>query len=168
MLKISKQRRAGDLLGTIFPGYKDKIWATLDPGMKKKLIIRKNDAYENALQLHRQWGQLLTSYKQSEASMKPSHKYRKPAVDWRRQEARGTLHVGRFYEGPAAPGSNVPSDYTPGNTFNRLDNVHAPFSDAEWVERKKHRSWDMVHVLYTMLGGFFAYRLAGDWPVVWC
>lgn len=107
-------------------------------------------------------------------------RYRKPAVDWRRQQVRGTLHVGRFYEGPPTPGATTPSDYTPGigyavgkniffrkyrfyitiltfalavswlripphlgNTFNRLDNVHAPFSDAEWQERKKYRSWDM-------------------------
>jgi len=167
-MRLSQKRQAGDLLGTMFPGYKDKIWAQFSNDVKARLITRKMDAYESQIALHKQWGNILTQYKDIEKSFKPLHKARKPAVDWRRQEVRGTLHVGRFYEGPSSSEATVPSDYTPGNTFNRMDNVHALFSDKEWADRKNFRSWDMVKFSYYLLGGFFAYRLYGDWPIVWC
>lgn len=84
-----------------------------------------------------------------------------------RQE-RGTLWTGRFYEGPTAPGSLTPSDYTPGNTFDRLAHVREPFSEKEWAEKKKYRSFDILYCTYGVFGLFFLYRLNGDWPTVWC
>merc|ERR1711862_499936 len=87
---------------------------------------------------------------------------RKPAVDWRRQMERGTMHYGRWYEGPNG------SDYRPGNTFDRLENVRAPFTEAEWEERKNYRSFDMMKVSYGILALFLAYRVTNEWPVVWC
>merc|ERR1711957_744168 len=101
---------------------------------------------EASLATHQQWGSFLGQYKAAEQKQAPSLKFRKPSVDWRRQEARGTLHVGTFYEGPPSPGAaaGTLSNYTPGNTFDRLDNVMAPFSDAEWAQKKQYRSWDMV------------------------
>ena len=69
-----------------------------------------------------------------EKGYEPSYKSRKPSVDWRRQEARGTLHTGKFYEGPPIPGSTLPSDYTPGNTFDRMThNIREPFTAAEFM-----------------------------------
>merc|ERR1719265_2440982 len=75
-----------------------------------------------------------------------SQKYRKIAVDWRRQMERGTMHYGRWYEGPYG------SDYRPGNTFDRLQNVKAPFTDAEWEERKNYRSFDLLYFGYGLMG----------------
>ena len=66
-----------------------------------------------------------------------------PASSMRAKNVQGTLHAGKFYEGPAAPGSAELSNYTPGNTFTRLDNAHAPFTAEEWAARKQYRSWDM-------------------------
>eukprot|EP00392_Amoebophrya_sp_AT5.2_P004902 g4911.t1 len=176
MLSLSRRRHAGDILGTIFPGYKEKLWAKYSTDMKKQMINRANDKFETNLKLHKQWGSLLSSYKNLEKGYEPSHKARKPSIDWRRQEIRGTLHAGKFYEGPpnpevtAANGGVVQlSDYTPGNSFDRIThNVRELFSEREWAERKKYRSWDMVKVLYWSTGGFLLYRLSGEWPVVWC
>ncbi|CAD7956299.1 unnamed protein product [Amoebophrya sp. A120] len=175
MLSLSRRRNAGDLLGTIFPGYKEKLWAKYSVDMKKQMIGRQNDKFESALKTHQQWGKMLTSYKTYEKSYEPTYKSRKPSVDWRRQEIRGTLHAGKFYEGPAigtggAAVAAIPSDYTPGNTFDRMS-ANFPnnlFSEEEWKMRKQYRSWDMVKVLYYMTGGLFLYRLTTEWPVVWC
>eukprot|EP00971_Amphidinium_carterae_P028968 569587-Amphidinium_carterae.1 len=89
----------------------------------------------------------------------PSQKYRKPAVDWRRQMERGTMVYGRWYEGPYG------SDYRPGNSHDRLANtkvpaaaelvlpdsrilgglsLQAPFTAEEWEERKQYR-WIAAH-----------------------
>ena len=91
MLRLSTKRQGGGLLEAVVPGYKDKIWNSYDAAMKKRIIAKNNDAYEKGIMQHKQWGGVLASYKQTEEGMKPSHKYRKPAVDWRRQEMRGTI-----------------------------------------------------------------------------
>merc|ERR1719195_2048580 len=104
----------------------------------------------------------MLAFKEQEKSFAPSAKYRKPAVDWRRQMERGTMHYGRWYEGPNG------TDYRPGNTTDRLANVHAPFTDAEWAERKEYRSWDIMKLGYAGLGLFLLYRATNEWPVVWC
>ena len=44
----------------------------------------------------------------------------------------------------------------------------APFTDAEWEERKQYRSFDIMRFGYACLGIFLAYRLTNEWPVVWC
>ncbi|CAD7941462.1 unnamed protein product [Amoebophrya sp. A25] len=169
MLRLSCKRQAGGLLETIVPGYKDKVWNAYSREYKKFLIQRQNDQFEAGIAAHKRWGSMLTSYKAEEKKFEPSWKSRKPSVDWRRQEARGTLWAGKFYEGPPCPGAVIPSDYTPGNTFDRLTHdIREPFSEKEWAERKQYRHWDMVHLLYYGIGGFFLYRLSGEWPVVWC
>merc|ERR1719281_750838 len=114
------------------------------------------DGFEKALKGHESWQKQFLEYKATEAKMAPSFKYHKPVVDWRRQIERGTMHYGRDYEGPNG------SDYRPGNTFDRLANVRAPFSEGEWEERKKYRSWDMMYFGYTLVGIFLLYRFTGD------
>merc|ERR1712137_520122 len=74
---------------------------------------------------HQGWQKTFLSWKAQEKKFVPSQKARVPKVDWRRQMERGTLHYGRPYEGPNE------SDYRPGNSFDRLQNVGAPFSDAD-------------------------------------
>jgi hypothetical protein len=49
-----------------------------------------------------------------------------------------------------------------------MDDVHAPFSEAEWEERKNYRSFDLIYIGYGLLAGFLLYRAHGDWPTVWC
>merc|ERR1712217_819733 len=121
-----------------------------------------NDKFEGDIAKHRQWQGILLQCKSIEKSFVPSSKYRKPAVDWRRQIERGTMHYGRWYEGPYG------SDYRPGNTFDRLENVKAPFTEAEWEERKQYRTWDLVKFGYMIFGIFLVYRATNEWPVVWC
>merc|ERR1712178_416839 len=87
---------------------------------------------------------------------KPSAKYRVNKVPWRTQIERGTMHWGRWYEGPNG------SDYRPGNTEDRLTNVRAPFTDAEWQDRKNYRNYDVMKLGYSMLGVFLLYRLTGE------
>merc|ERR1712232_1400589 len=108
------------------------------------------------------WQKTFLSYKNMEKGLAPSAKYRKPAVDWRRQMERGTMFYGRWYEGPHG------TDYRPGNTHDRLENVREPFTDAEWEERKKYRSFDLMKFGYGLLALFLAYRVTNEWPVVWC
>merc|ERR1712083_85798 len=121
-----------------------------------------NNNFEGAIATYKSWQDRLLAWKNMEKGFAPSSKYRKPAVDWRRQIERGTMHYGRWYEGPYG------TDYRPGNTHDRMQNVQAPFTDAEWEERKKHRSFDLVKFGYSILGIFLAYRLTNEWPVVWC
>jgi len=156
------------MLDRLVPGYKDKIWARLSNETKERYIARVNDKFEKDITAHKSWQPKMTAYKATESKFVPSPKFRKIAVDWRRQMARGTMHAGRWYEGPPVEGSNRPSDYTPGNTRDRLQDVRAPFSEAEWEQRKNYRSFDLVHFSYGMLFLFIAYRLTGEWPVVWC
>merc|ERR1712014_510041 len=131
-------------------------------GMKEYLVKSENNKFEGAIASHKSWQSLLLQYKSVESGFAPSSKYRKAAVDWRRQIERGTMHFGRWDEGPYG------TDYRPGNTFDRLANVKAPFTDAEWEERKKYRSWDIMYFGYALMGIFLAYRVTGEWPVVWC
>merc|ERR1712187_724740 len=118
--------------------------------------------FESAIAAHQKWQDMFLSWKSMEKSMAPAQKFRKPAVDWRRQMERGTMFYGRWYEGPNG------SDYRPGNTIDRLQNVREPFTDAEWEEGKKYRSWDIMKLGYAGLALFLAYRVTNEWPVVWC
>merc|ERR1711862_193971 len=105
-------------------------------------VKSENNAFESAISQHQSWQKKFLAYKSFEGGFKPSEKYRKPGVDWRRQMERGTMFYGRWYEGPHG------SDYRPGNTHDRLSNVREPFTDAEWEERKQYRSWDLMRLGY--------------------
>jgi ubiquinol-cytochrome c reductase cytochrome c1 subunit len=144
------------------PGYKEKIWAQVPTGLKAHLVKSTHDKFEKHIATHKAWQGKFLSYKAFEKSFAPSAKYRKPSVDWRRQMERGTLFFGRWYEGPYG------TDYRPGNTHDRLANVKAPFTEAEWKERKQYRSFDLLHIGYGILALFLAYRVTSEWPVVWC
>merc|ERR1719454_2797042 len=146
----------------MIPGYKEKIWAGIPAGLREARVKSENNAFEKGISKHRSWQKNFLQYKSMEKSMAPSAKYRKPAVDWRRQIERGTMFYGRWYEGPHG------TDYRPGNTHDRLTNVRAPFTDAEWEERKQYRSFDLMKFSYGLMGLFFAYRVTNEWPVVWC
>eukprot|EP00928_Gymnodinium_smaydae_P050855 TRINITY_DN343_c0_g1_i3.p1 TRINITY_DN343_c0_g1~~TRINITY_DN343_c0_g1_i3.p1 ORF type:complete len:197 (+),score=43.37 TRINITY_DN343_c0_g1_i3:70-591(+) len=152
----------GGILDKMIPGYKDKIWAATPQGLKEWQVKGANNKFEGEIASHQSWQKTFLSYKNFEKSFAPSAKYRKPAVDWRRQMARGTMFYGRWYEGPYG------SNYLPGNTHDRLANVKAPFTDAEWEERKQYRSFDLMKFGYAMMAIFFAYRVTNEWPVVWC
>jgi len=152
----------GGMMEQMFPGYKDKLWAKYPPAVKSYFIQSECSAWEKPWAELRSFQPLYLKYKGMEAGFKPSAKFREPYVDWQRQIARGTMHTGRWYEGPYG------TDYTPGNTHDRLDNVKAPFTAAEWEERKQYRSWDLLTVGAIFVGGFVYYRLSTETPVVWC
>jgi len=161
---LSHARRAGGggMLNSMIPGYQDKIWAQMPKGYKEWKVNGENSSFEKAVAQHKQWQGVLLQWKEQEKTMAPSQKYRKPSVDWRRQMERGTMHFGRWYEGPYG------TDYRPGNTHDRLSNVTAPFTNDEWEERKQYRTWDLMKFGYICLGIFLAYRATSEWPVVWC
>mmetsp|Transcript_91045 Transcript_91045/g.125540 ORF Transcript_91045/g.125540 Transcript_91045/m.125540 type:complete len:176 (-) Transcript_91045:81-608(-) len=164
MMQRSKLVRGGGggIIDKMIPGYKDKMWAATPLSMKQYKVKSANDGFEKGIATHKWWQGMLLQWKSSEKGFAPSAKYRKPAVDWRRQMERGTMHYGRWYEGPNG------SDYRPGNTVDRLENVRAPFTEAEWEEKKKYRSFDIMYLGYGCLALFLAYRVTGEWPVVWC
>merc|ERR1711862_857602 len=144
------------IMDKMIPGYQDKIWAALPAGVREYKVKSANNKFEGGIATHRAWQDKLLTWKNIEKGFAPSFKHRKPAVDWRRQMERGTMLYGRWYEGPYG------TDYRPGNTHDRLLNVQAPFTDAEWEERKKHRSFDLVFFGYSILGIFLAYRLTNE------
>merc|ERR1711879_945873 len=152
----------GGIIDKMIPGYKDKIWSRLPMGVKEWKVKGENNAFESSIAAHKSWQGYLMSFKAMEKSFAPSAKYRKPAVDWRRQIERGTMFYGRWYEGPHG------TDYRPGNVHDRLTNVRAPFTDVEWEERKQYRSFDLMKFSYGLMAIFFAYRVTNEWPVVWC
>merc|ERR1712137_580984 len=164
MMFLSRVARAGGggMADKMFPGYQDKIWKRLPAWYKTHKVNSVNSQFEGEIAKHRNWQKYFLQYKGIERSLAPSAKYRKIAVDWRRQMERGTMHYGRWYEGPYG------SDYRPGNTFDRLANVRAPYTDAEWEERKNYRSFDILKFTWILLGIFLAYRVTNEWPVVWC
>ena len=127
-------------------GYKDKVWAALPQGIREYQVKSANNAFESGIAQHKTWQGYLLAWKDMEKNFVPSQKFRKPSVDWRRQMERGTMHYGRWYEGPNG------SDYRPGNTHDRLLDVKAPFTEAEWEERKQHRSFDLMKFGYMCPG----------------
>lgn len=162
MALLRSRVRAGGMADKMFPGYKEKIWALVPNKLQSQMILRDNGKFEASISEHMSVQRFYKQWKDIENKLRPSSKYRKPAVDWRRQIERGTMHYGRWYEGPNG------SDYRPGRTFDRLENTAAPFTDAEWEERKNHRSWDLVHFAYGLVALIVVYRLTNEWPVVWC
>ncbi|CAE8606137.1 unnamed protein product [Polarella glacialis] len=165
MMQRSRLLRGGGggIADKMFPGYKDKIWARLPQGFKEYKVKGENNKFESEIASHRTWQGYLLKYKDVEKNFVPSAKFRKPNVDWRRQMERGTMHFGRWYEGPNG------TNYLPGNTHDRLTaDVRSPFTDAEWEDRKQHRSFDLMKFGYGCLALFLAYRVTNEWPVVWC
>mmetsp|Transcript_4337 Transcript_4337/g.10649 ORF Transcript_4337/g.10649 Transcript_4337/m.10649 type:complete len:177 (+) Transcript_4337:100-630(+) len=164
MLRRSQTLRAGGggILDKMVPGWQEKVWARYPLWYKEHTVKSTNDAFESGIATHKSWSKTLLTLKTYEKSMAPSQKYRKPAVDWRRQMERGTMVYGRWYEGPYG------SDYRPGNSHDRLANTKAPFTAEEWEERKQYRSWDLMKFGYALLGIFLLYRVTNEWPVVWC
>ncbi|EER13385.1 hypothetical protein Pmar_PMAR018251, partial [Perkinsus marinus ATCC 50983] len=80
----------------LFPGYKDKIWAMIPDEYKLIKIRNDNNIFEKGINKHKAFQERYITYKDNiEQRFIPSQKYRKPSIDWRRQQARGTLHIGR-------------------------------------------------------------------------
>ena len=163
MFRQSCARRGGgggDTLEKLMPGYKDKIWARVPDDWKMRVIQYQNRGFEQGIEKHKNFQSKFVAYKKVEDKFVPSQQYRKPAVDWRRQLARGTLHIGRWFEGPNG------TDYRPGKTFSRLEQLE-PFSKEEWEARKKYRVWDGVKVGLGLWGLWLANRVSTTTPVVW-
>ncbi|KAF4704608.1 hypothetical protein FOZ63_025653 [Perkinsus olseni] len=167
MLKVSRSSLGGaggssSMAEQLFPGYKDKIWAMIPDEYKLMKIRYDNNIFENGVNKHKTFQKRFIAYKDNiEQRFIPSQKYRKPSVDWRRQEARGTLHIGRWYEGPNG------SDYRPGKTFDRLKQL-VPFTEEEWSQRQEHRTWDGVKFVMTSWAVWMGWKMTQTYPIVWC
>jgi hypothetical protein len=148
------------MLDKMIPGYKDKIWARVPDEWKMRIIQYENQSFESGIHKHKTFQNRFVAYKRIEDKFRPLEVHRKPAVDWRRQLARGTLHIGRWFEGPNG------SDYRPGRTFSRLEQLH-PFTQAEWEQRKSHRVWDGVKLGMGLWGLWLVNRVTTTTPVVW-
>ena len=148
------------MLDKMIPGYKDKIWARVPDDWKMRIIQYENRSFESTIEKHRSFQDKFVSYKKVEEKFVPSQQFRKPSVDWRRQLARGTLHIGRWFEGPNG------SDYRPGKTFSRLEQL-VPFSKEEWEARRAHRTWDGVKLGLGLWSLWLVNRLTTTTPVVW-
>lgn len=159
MMQVSRVRRGG-MLDKMIPGYKDKLWARVPDEWKMRVIQYENRAFESEIEKHKTFQSRFVAYKAVEDKFVPSEKFRKPSVDWRRQLARGTLHIGRWFEGPKG------TDYRPGKTFSRLEQL-VPFSAQEWEERKAHRTWDGVKLGLGLWGLWLVNRITSTTPVVW-
>ena len=150
----------GGLLEKLVPGYQEKIWSRVPKEWKLRKIQMDHASFESFVNKHKSFQEWFLKYKQLEQRFAPSEKFRKPAVDWRRQLARGTLHFGKGIEGPYG------TDYRPGNTFDRLKQM-VPFTPEEWAKRKEYRVWDGMKFGFLVYGLFIAHRLLSDTPVVW-
>merc|ERR1719330_579095 len=83
MLRSSVRRGGGGgIIDKMIPGYQDKLWAALPRGVREYRVRAENDAFEAGIAAHQTWQGRLLHWKESEKSMAPSAKYRKPAVDW--------------------------------------------------------------------------------------
>mmetsp|Transcript_10728 Transcript_10728/g.23633 ORF Transcript_10728/g.23633 Transcript_10728/m.23633 type:complete len:170 (+) Transcript_10728:76-585(+) len=164
MLRRTAQRSAGGggLAESFFPGYKDKVWAALPPAVRSYQINASNSAFEGWCATHMRLQGVMEQWEGVRSKMAPSQKFRKPYVDWRRQQIRGTMHYGRWYEGPKN------SDYRPDSTHDRLQDVRQPFTPEEWEERKQFRSWCMVSMGLGLWVLFAYYKVTTEVPVVWC
>jgi hypothetical protein len=151
----------GSLLDKLVPGYQEKLWARVPADWKKRKIEYDLSQFTKQIDAHKKFQSLFLQYKEVEARFTPSEKFRKPAVDWRRQLTRGTMFYGKPMEGPNA------SDYRPGKNFDRLQQL-IPFTAEEWAKRKEHRAWDGLTVAGVIYGLFLANRMMTDTPVVWC
>jgi len=164
MLRRCRPRRGGDggILDKLIPGYQARLWAMYPDQYKDYLIAQQNNAFEGWLKNGKMVEKIMAGYYGFANNFKPSHVHRKQTVDWRRQVERGTLVHGRWYEGPYG------TNYLPGNTHDRLANVEAPFTDAEWQDRKQYRTFDLMKFTLACFGIFSFYKLTTEVPVVWC
>jgi ubiquinol-cytochrome c reductase cytochrome c1 subunit len=163
MLRNSSARFGGEgsLLDKMVPGYQEKIWARVPVEWKKRKIEYDLAQFTKSLESHKNFQNVFLKYKEIEAKFAPSEKFRKPAVDWRRQMTRGTLFYGRSIEGPNG------CDYRPGRTFDRLQQL-VPFTAEEWSARRNHRFWDGAKLAGILYAVFLGNRMLTETPVVWC
>ena len=157
---VARSGGGGGVLDKLIPGYKDKVWARVPDDWKMRIIQHENRSFESQISAHKTFQDRFVAYKKVEDKFVPSAEFRKPSVDWRRQLARGTLHIGRWFEGPKG------SDYTPGRTYSRLEEL-VPFTAQEWEARKDHRVWDGVRFGLGLWGLWLVNRITSTTPVVW-
>ena len=163
MLGVSRGRLG--LLEKVVPGYEEKLWARVPREWKQRKIEFDLRSFSRQIESHKQFQSWFVAYKEAEAKWTPSERFRKPAVDWRRQLTRGTLFYGRPMEGPRNTDYRPRADGQP--VFDRLTEI-SPFSTEEWQERRRHRTFDGLKLAATLYALFLGNRLLTDTPVIWC
>lgn len=153
----------GGALESMFPGYKDKIWARIPLSTRQAIIRRDNSKFEAAAksQCITAKNRIAAFYQVLWDPLKPSEQYGHHVVDYKRQYARGTFVAGR----PC---------YLPEGGRDRLDmrnaeNIFEPFTAEEQAERKNNRTISFGTCSLAIAGlSFLYYHRHRNEPVVWC
>lgn len=148
----------GGALEKLFPGYKDKIWQKVPSQWRRRLISRWNHQYEQEKWTSYASSRRLASFHASVMDrLKPSYDYRIPKVDYKRQEARGTL-------------VEAPDYYLEGGSGQqqRLLRIEAPYTDQETKERERYKYFSLKYLfgacgLFLAVDGYIQRR-----PIAWC
>ncbi|CDJ68179.1 cytochrome C1, putative [Eimeria necatrix] len=149
----------GGALNKLFPGYKDKIWMKVPAQWRERLVRHWNTTYER--QVYAQcvvFNQRLQTYSKTVLDpLRPDEKYSLPAVDYKRQKARGTLVEGAdFY---------IPDKHAQ----NRLARPFEPYTEEEQETRQRYKYQNLGFYLAVALGASFVHDCFYQRrPVCWC
>ncbi|AFZ81186.1 cytochrome C1 precursor, putative [Theileria equi strain WA] len=147
-----------DALGKIFPGYKDKIWSKLPTKWKKSFIHRWNrnlvsSVYNSSVLTN---SRIKSFNKYVLEPLRPSYSYRSPAIDYKKQRARGTLIEGVDYYLPTVRAQQ------------RLANFFEPYTHEENTQRSKYRYQSLKVYVCAALGVTFVHGWLQKRPIAWC
>ncbi|UKJ89612.1 cytochrome C1 precursor [Theileria orientalis] len=148
----------GGALNKLFPGYKDKIWNRLPVRVRYHLINSWNrklvsSAYSESVLTN---SKIKSFNKFVLDPLKPSYAYRSPAIDYKKQRARGTLIEGVDYYLPTL------------RVQQRLANFFEPYTDEENYHRRKYRYQSLKVYILAALGLTAAHAYLQRRPVAWC
>ncbi|CEL92080.1 unnamed protein product [Vitrella brassicaformis CCMP3155] len=142
----------GDTLNSLFPGYRDKIWARLSPQIRQYLIRRDNAGFESSMHtLSVVQRQKYAAFFQYLADpLRPSYQYRKPVVDYKRQVTRGTYVQGRHLYKADGKGDRL--------DMSNPSNLWEPFTPQEQEQRRKNKALTFAVFFFVIL----------SWPTFIC
>ncbi|KAK1938477.1 putative cytochrome C1 precursor protein [Babesia divergens] len=148
----------GGALNKIFPGYKDKLWKKLPLKLRLHMIKRWNShAVASMTDTCVITNAKIKSFnKYILDPLKPSYQYRQPAIDYKKQRARGTLLEGVDYYLPTARAQQ------------RLANFFEPYTDEENKQRAKYRYQNLKTYIYAAIGATVLHNWYQRRPIVWC
>eukprot|EP00920_Eleutheroschizon_duboscqi_P039854 GHVT01095569.1.p1 GENE.GHVT01095569.1~~GHVT01095569.1.p1 ORF type:complete len:325 (-),score=91.11 GHVT01095569.1:1436-2410(-) len=147
----------GGALNKLFPGYKDKLWLKLPQQVRQSILSRRVSSLERAAV-----SSLAAARRHAAVSffvadpLRPPWLWRTPAVDYKRQKARGTLVEGLDLYQPTQWQQQ------------RLQRHFEPYSEEETKQRNKFRFQSLKYYL----GFAFGFSLLSSYrqrrPIAWC
>uniref|UniRef100_A0A3B0MY60 Cytochrome C1, putative n=1 Tax=Theileria annulata TaxID=5874 RepID=A0A3B0MY60_THEAN len=148
----------GGALNKLFPGYKDKIWNKLPLTLRLSLINSWNRKLISSV--HKEC--VVTNSKMKSFNkyvldpLKPGYAYRSPAIDYKKQRARGTLIEGVDYYLPTLGAQE------------RLVKFFEPYTEEETARRSRYRYQSLKVYVLTALGVTVVYNYLQRRPIAWC